>query len=248
MSALAAPSAHSVLTGTGRILEIEVNNPQSLSYNFIPLGITVRGAYHLVSVLNRDAMALFETYGVESIPGQRLGFSWDESACYVEDGLYDPPFENLRRILEKKKWQLPERLQRFESVHVPSVLFWMGKAIQPNSAGKGRTVARITKGTADMIPKDTKNYADYVAKYGEKPRLSNLRSPMQDEFTATENAVKDLRSIVEAQSNQIAQQGHQIAELLKVLTAQAATNGAAANGAGHAAAAAAPAAPAKKEK
>lgn len=108
------------------VLEIEVDSPKNRNLYFVPLDRNLRGRF--------DYMRTTTNYvkkGAPVYPGQVLGVNLSTGETYIKEPIHDSP--ELKREVEKRFKLAPAREDAGKQ-HVPTILYWMKRAIESGSA------------------------------------------------------------------------------------------------------------------
>jgi hypothetical protein len=128
---------------TMKTIEIEIDGKHNEAFHFRPLGRNIRGRFDLVRETEPLAMMKRGEYPLP-IPSQRLGIDLDSGEGFIAEPLHDDENTAIRDAIEQRGFKLPPAREAFASVHAPTWLFWIRRAVESG-------LARIVKGS---IPDD----------------------------------------------------------------------------------------------
>lgn len=118
-------------------IEIEVDGPHNENLRFRPLQRRIRGRFDIQRV--GEPLAKLKAHEWPTpIPAQRLGITADGDG-YLLEPLHDAEYAALREKIGKGGKRLEPPVQEFESIHLPSWLYWMRRAVESG-------LARVVKG------------------------------------------------------------------------------------------------------
>ena len=161
-------------TAESGVVEIEIDGPHNENLIFMPIGAKrVRGRFDWRRVrepLAAITAARWPAGGV--IPGQRIGLDLETGTGFVVDPLHDDANALTRERIVGQGLALPPARQEFPSVHVPTWLHWIKRAVE---AG----LAKIVTGA---LP----------AKIEGEPKLSFFGNPTVDPRDAMIDKLIDL--------------------------------------------------------
>ena len=115
-------------------ITIEASTPTSGNLFVPPLGKRLRGRFNPqeLAVRNPDNAKHMREWP-DGVPGQRLSIDTSSGECAVVEPLRIDEFKAVRKLFDKRGIDVPED-EKYESVHVPSVLHYMQDAVNSGLA------------------------------------------------------------------------------------------------------------------
>ena len=120
-------------------IEIEVDGKHNEAFHFRPIGRTVRGRFDLSKVSEPLAQMQRGKFPLP-IPSQRLGIDIELGEGFIAEPLHEVEHTAIRDVIETRGFKLPAEREAFASVHVPTWIFWIKRAVESG-------LARVVKGT-----------------------------------------------------------------------------------------------------
>ena len=115
-----------------KALELEIDGQHNENLHFRPLQRSIRGRFDFNRVA--EPMARLKAANWPSpIPSQRLGIDAD-GVGFVVEPLHDDEHAATREKIEARGMKLEPKLQTFESIDLPTWLFWLKRAVESGIA------------------------------------------------------------------------------------------------------------------
>jgi hypothetical protein len=138
-----------------KAVEITVDGSRNECLSFRPLpGITIRGRFDYQRVAEPLAKLKTEQWPLP-IVGQVLGVD-ENGNGFIREPLHDAEHGATKQRIEKEGWGLPDEMQTFKGIHIPSWHYWMMRAVESGycSVVKGELPAKISKPRKNFIVRE----------------------------------------------------------------------------------------------
>jgi hypothetical protein len=142
-------------------IEIVIDGPRNENLQFRPLQRTLRGTFDLNRV--PEPLARMKTAEwPRPIPGMRISVDPDKATAIVIEPLHSAEHASMRARVESIGVKLGPAVEPFESIDVPTWLYWMRRAV-------GSGVAKIVDGKFPAID-EAKVQKNFITKPQTDPR------------------------------------------------------------------------------